>query len=539
MSFCTQCGTKKQKNKCFTCSGSHVHGGSQPYTGHSAVHNHSPQKSGNIVVHQLLSPAHASDNSTPYQLNEAINSTGRPILSGIFEARDNTGDGRAVPFAKITVTYTGTDSLVALFSDRNKTNPLPNPAQADIYGRLPIYYGGGNIDITVEKTCDGQCVVVDRIFNEGGYVDSDFYLGADEVQECLDIETPLFRLYDQGNNNLPAGMISPKQALQWANWKTGLPIGTYSETKAFFECLGIGFTEGTLVFGDLDGRRYRYNAENCTLTSPPDPETVTYANDGSSECWNSLDDFSACSFDEVAYDSNARFVTCFNGANRLMQIPAAKEYIFQDGFAVTEDTDGNCIINLTGSAAGTTCSDVQIVNTNLQGSTFNNAQVGAWSDITATSVVSTGSYAVNASVSGSNLTIYDIGANRLRIETTGTTASGTLTFTFPNDVSEIELSLFDVDAPGETFSSWSTLPDSVTPSFGNGVTSIATFTGVNDTTLTANFTTTGGAAVIQIISVTEASPCFDAQRCVDSSGTVTYNDMTSGAVLTGTFLECT
>lgn len=293
MSFCQACGDQKRGNTCHSCSSNkHVHGSSHPYTGYSGAYNQQhtlPQQSQNITVHQLLHPNACGEK--PINCLDGYSTTnggGRPILSGIFDARDSRGG--AVPFAKVTVTFSGTSNFAAIFSDSNLTKSLPNPATTDIYGRMPLYYAGGPIDILVEKT-DAQgnsCGVVEKIFNEGGYVDSDFELSKDEVKECIDIQSPLFRLYDKDNCQLPVGMISPEFALQWANFKAGLPVGKYSEVKKFFQCLGTDFECGITVIGDTNGSRYRYDCENCTETCPPDPETVQFQDDGTSECWTDI-----------------------------------------------------------------------------------------------------------------------------------------------------------------------------------------------------------------------------------------------------------
>ena len=320
MSYCTHCGKKDNGQGCYSCKG-HVHGSGVPYSQHTQAPSHH-QESRPIVVHNTLSPAVTSKEVVEKRLAELrTNSRGRPIISGFYEARDN---GVPCPFAKVTVTFSGTDSLVALFMDANKTQPIDNPATTDQNGRLPIYYAGGPIDVITEKTDEKgkPCKTIDRLTNYGGYVDSDFFLGEEEVTECIELQNPLLRLYDADNCNLPNALINPTAFVQWGNFELGLPVGTFSAAQRFFECRGEDFQCGTIVFGDTTGRRFQYDCENCTTTNPPDPETVTFDNDNTSECWISIDGFSACQQPTVPYSQIEYFAGCnTSGANVKAAIP--------------------------------------------------------------------------------------------------------------------------------------------------------------------------------------------------------------------------
>ena len=331
MSYCVKCGTQKTTGICTSCNnGSHIHGSNNPYSSHhSDVQQPHFHHQPTVVYHGINPQACKTTSQTPCTDDYKTTDGGlRPILSGYFKAED--ANGRSVPFARVTVSYAGGTSLVALFDDAG--NLIPNPATTDVNGLMPLYYRGGNIDIVVERTNENgePCEVVQSLRNQGGYVDSDFYLQDDDILGCVDLEQPLIRLYDQNNCNLPAGLINPKQLALYQNWKAGVPVGVYSEVKKLFECLGIDFPCGITVFGDSNGTRYKYDCENCTVAIPPDPETVDFNSDGTSDCWTKLDEFSACIYDEVDLNENQRVLVCNEGSNALAPIYKAGDNITID-----------------------------------------------------------------------------------------------------------------------------------------------------------------------------------------------------------------
>lgn len=548
---CQQCGSQNTNNSCKNnaCPRySHVHGSNYPYTGHSGQNNYCPpqnqmQASQNIVVHHGVHP-NACGTPKTNCLNDfsAVESTGRPILSGIFEARDARGG--SVPFAQVTITYTGTNNLVALFSDRNKQNALPNPATTDIYGRLPIYYGGGPIDILVEKTdSNGQpCGVVEKIFNEGGYVDSDFFLSNDEVKNCIDIEKPLFRIFDEDNCNLPNGMVSPKFALQWANWQSGLPIGTYSEVKEFFECIGIDFTCGVLVFGDSTGNRFRYDCENCTQTCPPDPETVDFNPDGTSECWIKLDEFSACIYDEVEYVKDLKLLGCAESGENVLSVFSASAYDvveYDDQMEFLVNNSGDTVLtrlnrqNLSGLLLGDDCLVEQPANSEridilrlADGSlacieaddTDNcNAQTVSFPAFSPINVngssgfTSSGPVPFTATANPPVSTLDTAPPNTaLFCFSDAAPASHTFTIDFGEEVDDAVVWIRSSTGAQSNFSNWSKAPDSVVPA-NNSINGSSgedfTFTNINSQTLTATLQLAGGQRVcLEVKTITTQCP---------------------------------
>jgi len=74
----------------------------------------------------------------------------------------------------------------------------------------------------------------------------------------------------------------------WSLWQTGQPVGSYTDAIAFFACVGIDFPCDVVVYGDTDGKRYKYNCVDCNLPTPPNPETVTFDDNGISPCWTDL-----------------------------------------------------------------------------------------------------------------------------------------------------------------------------------------------------------------------------------------------------------
>jgi len=325
MSNCYQCGNKYQKGSCPKCDsyGSpYVHSSDVRYQGHQhpapQYQIQSPQP---VVVHQLVHPANGKVQGDLKEPVSRLSGQARALLGEVFQAFDK---GVPSPFARVTVTYSGTDSLAALYQDAGRTMPLNQPVTTDINGFAQIYVTGGPYDVIVERTHDGEpCGVIQQFRNLGGVFETDVPLDLEDVNQCVDIQSPLVRIHDQDNCNLPDSLVPPQGLVQTANLALGLPIGSYSSAAAFFECRGVEWECGVRVTGDTTGRVFEYSCEDCSQTIPPDPETVTFNEDGTSECWVSIDSFSACSFDMEDRSDNQSILVC-NGVGANARIPVFK-----------------------------------------------------------------------------------------------------------------------------------------------------------------------------------------------------------------------
>lgn len=185
-----------------------------------------------------------------------------------------------------------------------------------------------------------------------------------------------------------------------------------------------------------------------------------------------------------------------------------------------------------------TCVPTNVKNVNATGTVYSRSDF-SFVDNGAQSTASTaGPLDVALSMSNTSMTVFASTANRFRTAQTSSSAGDAiLTFTFERPICTLILDLFDVDAPGENFISWSKTPDSVVPAFGNAVNSKVTITDINSTTVTVRTVNSVGAATSAFIdTVVECAPCVAGQRCTDAFGTVTLQD-TNGNTLTN-HIEC-
>jgi len=551
MSYCQQCGNQKTSNSCSSCR-SHVHGSDSRYTSQSQVYHTNQEVNSPVVVHNTLSPAVLNkliEDKAEARLR--TNSAGRPILYGIFQAIDPK-NGAAVPFARISAKYHGTNDIAALFFDANKTMPLNQPVIANEYGRTPLYFGGGPIDITVEQVdSNGKvCRVVERIENHGGFVDGDFDLQREEVRDCVDLSNPLVRIYDQDNCNLPEFMVSPAFLAQRGNADSGLTIGTYSTALNYFECLGEEFACGTLVFGDTTGRRFRYDCENCTQTTPPDPETVDFNPDGTSECWTSLDTFSACIYEDEDYSLDHRLLVCNGqGENRLTTFSAEAYPIeeYNSGMQFLVNDAGQTSLttinrqNLSVAILGEECLADAPANSQAidilrladgslaciessdpsTGGGNNNCtpetiQFPAFSPIVtngAAGFTSSGQTPFTATAVPA-VSVLDTAPPNTALfcfsNTTGTPSSHTVTFDFNQLVDDAVIWIRSSTGASSNFSAWSKAPDSVNAannSVGSSSGEDLEFTNIDSETLTATMVLGAGQRVcLEVKTITTGCP---------------------------------
>jgi len=186
-----------------------------------------------------------------------------------------------------------------------------------------------------------------------------------------------------------------------------------------------------------------------------------------------------------------------------------------------------------------TCTPIEIRDASIPTESYEREDFN-FSDINAQAVQGSGPLPVVVSASNTGVTLFAITQNRFKIganNNPGTSRSAVITFKFDRPICDAVIRIRDVDVPGEDFDGWSKAPDSVSPPFGNEVISFLTFTDINSDTLTVTYSTIAEAVDIYFDSITTCAPCFSAQKCQNSLGTVEYRNA-AGQVLTGSYLEC-
>lgn len=186
-----------------------------------------------------------------------------------------------------------------------------------------------------------------------------------------------------------------------------------------------------------------------------------------------------------------------------------------------------------------TCEPVLIKDASIVGQSFVREDFD-FIDVNPQTVQSTGAMGLTINVADPNLTLIGFSLNRVSFEQINPSnpASGLVTFTFTEDICDFKILVRDPDVPIENLTGWSKTPDSIVPPFAPQVESVVTITEVNSNTVTVNYQTAIGATIsIYIVEVTTCAPCFPANKCTNSIGTVKYEDA-NGVELSGNYIDC-
>lgn len=184
-----------------------------------------------------------------------------------------------------------------------------------------------------------------------------------------------------------------------------------------------------------------------------------------------------------------------------------------------------------------TCTNVQLRDLSVTPNSFSRGNF-TFTEFNQFAVQSAGAFPLTVSIDNPGIVILPETANRFRLGTAnpGQQDFGRVTITAaPNRlIGDIVLSVFDVDFPTENLTSWSALPQTISPAFANTVESFVTIRNINSNTLSFNYQSISESIVIYVQSLLEGVPTFTAQRCVSNLGDIEFRNL-SGDPISGNF----